>query len=121
MRPKIRATIVCLRGGSVLLVSKDGTRWALPGGRPDAKEILADTAARELLEETALKVKTLAFLSQFLGATTVHHVFIATISKSAEPRPCNEIKACRWFAWDELDQMTISLTTKRIVSEALAA
>ncbi|WP_423194641.1 NUDIX hydrolase [Cupriavidus sp. H18C2] len=120
MRPKIRATIVCVRGGRVLLVSKDGTRWALPGGRPNPKEVLADTAAREMLEETALKVKKLVFMSQFLGATTVHHVFLAAVSKSIEPRPCNEIKACRWFALDELDQLNISLTTKRIVSEALA-
>ena len=119
MRPKIRATVACVRGGSVLLVSKDGTRWALPGGRPNAKEILADAAVRELQEETALSVKTLAFHSQFLGATTVHHVFVATVSKSAEPRPCNEIKACRWFEGSELDQLALSLTTRRIVSEVL--
>nr|WP_315597855.1 NUDIX domain-containing protein [uncultured Cupriavidus sp.] len=75
---------------------------------------MADTAARELQEETALKVKTLAFHSQFLGVTTVHHVFKATVSKSAEPRPRNEIKACRWFAWGELDQLAISPTTKCI-------
>ena len=121
MRPKIRATVVCVRGDSVLLVSKDGTRWALPGGRPDTREILADTAARELQEETTLKVKTLAFHAQFLGATTVHHVFKATVSKSAAPRPGNEIKACRWFVLDELAQLVISPTTKRIVEEALAS
>lgn len=121
MRPKIRATVVCVRGDKVLLVSKDGVRWALPGGRPDEHEVLADTAARELLEETAMKAKTLDFQSQYLGSTTVHHVFKATVSKSAEPRPNNEIKACSWFAWGKLDQLEASLTTKRIVAEVVVA
>jgi len=121
MRPKIRATVVCVRDARVLLVSKDNTRWALPGGRPGAQEVLADTAVRELLEETALKAKTLVFLSQFLGATTVHHVFRVTVGKSAQPRPGHEIQQCRWFAPDELAKMTISPTTLRIVADTLTA
>ena len=92
----------------------------LPWGGPDEREILAETARRELLEETALKAKTLAFRSQFLGATTVHHVFKVTVGKSVEPRPCNEIKMCSWVARDELDQVGVSLTTKQIIAQTLS-
>lgn len=120
MRPKIRATVVCIRSDRVLLVSKDAKRWALPGGRPDKKELLADTALRELVEETGLRAKTLSFRAQFLGATTVHHVFEARVGNSAEARPCNEIKVCQWVAWDELDQFGVSLTTKQIIAQTLA-
>ncbi|CAG2147456.1 NUDIX hydrolase [Cupriavidus plantarum] len=121
LRPKIRATVICIRGKSVLLVSKDGTRWALPGGRPDPDESIEDTAERELLEETGLKTKKLAFHSEFLGATTVHHVFTATVAKSAEPRPCNEIKACRWVDTGALDELIVSPTTRYLASQALAS
>lgn len=121
MRPKIRATIVCIRKAKVLLVSRDGVRWALPGGRPDKGELLLDAATRELAEETGMKAKSLRFRHQFLGSTTVHHVFEATVSKSAEPRACNEIKLCAWFSPIDLEGMATSPTTKQIVAEALNA
>lgn len=38
----------------MLLVSRDGSKWALPGGRPSKEETFADAARRELEEETAL-------------------------------------------------------------------
>ena len=46
--------MVCARGDRVLLVSKDGSTWALPGGRPSKDEPFVDAASRELLEETTL-------------------------------------------------------------------
>ena len=39
-----------------LIVSKDGEKWQLPGGKPDSGESLAETATREMLEETGLDI-----------------------------------------------------------------
>ncbi|XQU77157.1 NUDIX domain-containing protein [Cupriavidus sp. H18C2] len=117
LKPKIRATVICVRAGQVLLVSKDGARWALPGGRPDSQEPLIDTGRRELREETALEAKAMTAAFQFIGATTVHHVFAATVGKSANAKPRNEIKHVKWTSPDGLDHLDTSPTTRAIVSQ----
>jgi len=115
MKTKVRATVVCARGDRVLLVSKDGSRWALPGGRQSKNETFADAAGRELLEETALLARGLGFLFQVIGATTVHHVFVANIGKSAAPKPSTEIERCQWFSQVELGEIVVSPTTCHII------
>ena len=39
-----------------LIVSKDGSNWQLPGGKPDTKESLVATACREMFEETGVNI-----------------------------------------------------------------
>lgn len=115
MKPKLRATVVCARGDRVLLVSKDGSRWALPGGRPSKDETFAEAAGRELQEETMLLARGLEFLFQTIGATTVHHVFVANIPKTATPKPGKEIARCQWFTPDDLGEIVVSHTTRHII------
>jgi len=108
---------VCVREGQVLLVSKDGMRWALPGGRPDSDEALVEAALRELREETALDAKSMTDAFQFIGATTVHHVFVATVGKSAQAKARNEIKYLLWTPPHKLSRVEISPTTQAIVQQ----
>ena len=39
-----------------LIVSKDGSNWQLPGGKPDPNEPMVATASREMLEETGINI-----------------------------------------------------------------
>jgi 8-oxo-dGTP pyrophosphatase MutT (NUDIX family) len=48
-----------------LLVSSDGQRWGLPGGRPQPHERWADTLVREVWEEAGTQVTS----SRLLGFT----------------------------------------------------
>lgn len=50
------AAAVCVAGDRVVVVSGDGRRWGLPGGRPEAGEGWAETLHREVLEEACAVV-----------------------------------------------------------------
>lgn len=51
------AAAVCVSGDRVVLVSSDGRRWGLPGGRPEQGERWADTLRREVAEEACAVVE----------------------------------------------------------------
>ncbi|HEY9180425.1 MAG TPA: NUDIX domain-containing protein [Candidatus Baltobacteraceae bacterium] len=71
------ATALVRRGNDVLLVASrypnhEQPLWNLPGGRQQSGELLAQTAARELREETGLEgtVRELCYVSEsYDGAT----------------------------------------------------
>jgi 8-oxo-dGTP pyrophosphatase MutT (NUDIX family) len=44
------------KAGNVVIVSKDGENWQMPGGKPNVGEPIQDTAVREALEETGLDI-----------------------------------------------------------------
>lgn len=44
------------KDNNVVIVSKDGEKWQLPGGKPGANEPLQSTAVREVYEETGLDI-----------------------------------------------------------------
>jgi ADP-ribose pyrophosphatase YjhB (NUDIX family) len=47
---------VCRSADRVVLVSSDGQRWGLPGGRPERQERWVDTLRREVAEEACAVV-----------------------------------------------------------------
>jgi 8-oxo-dGTP pyrophosphatase MutT (NUDIX family) len=59
------AAAICVTGDRVVLVSSDGVRWGLPGGRPQPHERWADTLVREVWEEAGTQVTS----SRLLGFT----------------------------------------------------
>lgn len=58
----------------VVIVSKDGKQWQLPGGKPQPDEDLSETAVREVHEETSLDISELSDSLRFLGYQTVKDV-----------------------------------------------
>jgi len=116
---KQRATILCLRANSILLVARSNGRWALPGGRCKPSESVAAAAIRELLEETQLTDLALHYIFEFWGARTRHYVFAARIPDDIEPVPGREISRCRWVRAKDIHSAWVSVSTRGIVQVLL--
>ncbi|MGC2967836.1 NUDIX hydrolase [Paraburkholderia aspalathi] len=112
---KVRATVVCVRENRILLVARERSRWALPGGRIRRDETPLEAARRELVEETTLVAGELTYLFQFTGFNTLHYVFFADVAHHASVQPSNEIAKCRWFAPVKIATLSASIPTRGIV------
>ncbi|PLZ03132.1 NUDIX hydrolase [Burkholderia sp. WAC0059] len=116
---KDRATVVCWRDDRILLVARDRSRWALPGGTIRRAESPPDAARRELEEETGLLARELAYLFQFGGVNKRHHVFSVRLGADASPEPRNEISKCGWFGPTQIANLVTSVPTREIVRLAV--
>ena len=57
--------------GCIIIVSRDGKNWQLPGGKPEQGETLTGTAIREIYEETSLDISSTSERLRFFGYRTV--------------------------------------------------
>lgn len=108
-RPTVHgcAVITLNEAGEVLLVrpSYGKQLWQWPGGGVDRDEDVVAAAAREVAEETGLRVKSVRSLGEahklLYGATNVVHIFAG--SAQGNPRTNGrEILCAKWFPVDRL-------------------
>lgn len=106
--------------GRILLIHKvDNNLWALPGGGHDAGEYIAETAVREVREETGVDVEITGLVGLY---TNPGHVmkyddgevrqqfsicFTARQIGGSAREDGTETKEVRWVPTDELDSLNI--------------
>jgi 8-oxo-dGTP diphosphatase len=122
--------VAALTGGSaphVLLVQRAhppfAGEWALPGGFVDEGERVAHAAARELAEETGLKLGSLSLLGVYdtpgrdPRGWTVSITYLAVLPTRAPVTGGDDAREARWFSADTLPKLAFDHAT--IIGDAL--
>jgi 8-oxo-dGTP pyrophosphatase MutT (NUDIX family) len=142
-RPKLRTVratsaggiVVRLLGGRPQLVlgkrrrDRDAVSWTLPKGTPHDRELLAETALREVTEETGLQValgEPVGAIEYWFvqGGTRIHktvHYFVMTATGGDTKSHDHEFDDVRWFDLDEAERLMSHETERRLVAEARPA
>ena len=124
--PRVGANAVIFNEtGEILLTRRaDNGQWCLPGGHMDFGETLAETAARETLEETGLHVKVERLIglysAPFPGGFTLNNTnqvaaasFLCRVT-GGEPRLSDETTAIGYFSTDQLPEPLLPIHRQRI-------
>ena len=119
--PKVAATAVIIRDDKVLLVKRGNEPgyglWSLPGGYVDRGEIVESAAAREVLEETGLKVDITRLLGVF--SESGHPVIVVAFQGqeiSGHLQTSDETLDIDFFSVDELPDLAFPRDIQIIMS-----
>lgn len=117
MSPRVICRLAVLHEKRLLLVRNCGLDyWYPPGGGWEAGETLSECGAREVFEETRLRVAvgTLLFVQEFYGEgkheRSLELTFLASLADGkSEPRiPEQEhLAEARWFSREEVRELTV--------------
>jgi ADP-ribose pyrophosphatase YjhB (NUDIX family) len=135
-KPSIGVGAVVLRRGpaglEVLLIRRGkpprAGEWSIPGGRQEWGETVQETAAREVMEETGVKVSGLRLLdvvdgiSRIDGTIASHWTLIDFRADwvEGEPRPGDDATEAAWVPVAELSRYGLWSETQRIIAAAVA-
>lgn len=131
-RPYVGVGAVIWRGSEVLLARrgrppKQGS-WTLPGGMQHVGETVAETARREILEETGLEVEVVDIIAvvdlierDSAGAVLYHYTVVDVLAEwlAGEAIAGDDVDAVAWVRPDDaLDAYDLSGDARRVIRVA---
>jgi 8-oxo-dGTP diphosphatase len=124
LTPRVGVGAITVKDGKVLLVKRaiepSKGLWAIPGGTLKLGETLQECAAREILEETGIRIKVGAcvYVFDFLerddkGKIKFHFVVVdfAADYISGEPKGADDALEARWLSPAELSNLPVAKNT----------
>ena len=135
-RPIVGVGVVVWRDDRVLLIRRGKPprvgEWSLPGGAQELGETVADTARREVMEETGLDLAALELLTVVdliepapgadAGQLLFHYTLIDFVAEAApgEAVAAGDATGVGWFRPDALAALGLWSETLRIIELAAA-
>ena len=133
-RPIVGVGVVVWRDDRVLLIRRGQPprvgQWSLPGGGQELGETVAETARREVREETGLELSALDFLTVVdliepaseTGRYRYHYTLIDFVAEAApgEAEAAGDAAAVAWFDRASLPALGLWAETLRIIDLAAA-
>lgn len=130
-RPIIAVGAVVLRGPEVLLIRRGkpprAGEWSLPGGGQDLGETVEEAVRREVLEETGVEVRKLAFLAVVdaifpdeTGRIRHHYTLIDYMATwhAGTPTPGDDVLEAAFMPRAKIPELNLWAETERIIRMA---
>lgn len=132
-RPFVAVGVVVLADDHVLLIQRGkpprANQWSIPGGAQHVGELLAETAVREVKEETGLDIEigglieALDYIDRDEDAVVRHHYTLidywARANREAALQPGEDAADARWVPLQELKALPMWEETIRIINKAV--
>lgn len=125
-RPVPCAGVVCLREGEVLLIRRGKAplegEWSIPGGRMELGEGAAQTALRELKEETGVEAELLGLIDvvdHFHDGGQMVLIDYAARWTGGEPLAGDDAAEARFAGLDEAMRLVGWDETRRVIALAI--
>lgn len=124
-RPLLGAIGIVLRGDDVLMVqrrkSPDAGLWGYPGGHVEWGETALAAAAREIDEETGIRVTPVDYLTAIDvlrpgpgGQAQVHYLLAAVLCtyQGGEPIASDEVAAAAWISQADIRAAALPMSAR---------
>lgn len=121
---------IAVKDGKILLIKRafepGAGKWSIPGGMVELGETMAEACAREMEEETGIKVEVLEQIRAFdmidkddEGKVRYHYVLVDFLVKpvGGKERPNIEAKEMTWATYEEAMDMDLTNTARRALKE----
>ncbi len=131
--PHVGVGVVVLNANNDVLLIRRGQEpnkglWTIPGGRQEPGETLAETAHREILEETGVKISepVLVDVVDLIrhdphGTLIRHYTLVDYAARYVDgtPKPGGDADAVQWLPASDIEGFVEWSETIRIVQEAV--
>lgn len=132
-RPFVAVGGVVIHDGRVLLVRRGQPplegQWSIPGGILELGETIAEGIARELREETGIRIRVLELIEIYekvlrdeQGAAQYHFVILDYACELVEgtARAGGDVREVMWSTEEELDAVGLTAAAKRVIRKAFS-